>query len=69
MISWFVTLDLDLWQGPDLRKKTSLLTHLFDCCGLGDLIVRGDLEVPNEDLKVPYEDLKALHVTEKVCLY
>ncbi|CAO1939964.1 unnamed protein product [Urochloa humidicola] len=46
-------------ERPDfLRKKTSLINRLFECCGLVDLIVSQDFEVPHEDFKV-------LHVQDK----
>jgi hypothetical protein len=51
----FVTLGLELWQGPDFSwNKTSFLNRLFECCGLVDLIIGKDLKLP--------------HVNEQVCL-
>ncbi|CAN6170610.1 unnamed protein product [Urochloa humidicola] len=52
-------LQLRRLEGPAfLPKKISLLKHLFECCGLVDLVT-------SEGLKVPHEDLKILHVSDK----
>ncbi|CAN6344882.1 unnamed protein product [Urochloa humidicola] len=46
-------------EGPDfLRKKTSPISRLFECCGLVDVIV-------SQDFKVSPEDFKDLHVKDK----
>ena len=44
----FVTLGLELWQGPDFSwNKTSFLNPLFECCGLVDLIIGKNLKLPH----------------------
>ncbi|CAO1939966.1 unnamed protein product [Urochloa humidicola] len=55
-------LQLRRLEGPGFLSKNSLLKHLFECCGLVDLVTS---ETSGPGFQVPQKDLKILHVSDE----